>query len=110
MLAAVLADGTNLGLERVAKASQGVSYAQLAWTHNRYLSKEYYGAELAVIVDAHLGRASDRFFSRNKNPIAGIVGNRRRRTFSGAKIAFDDCRADEAFRIIADMAQGGQGI
>lgn len=30
VLAAGLADGTNLGLERMANASQGVSYAQLA--------------------------------------------------------------------------------
>ena len=34
VLAAILADGTNLGLERMANASEGVSYAQLAWTHN----------------------------------------------------------------------------
>src|SRR3546814_15485668 len=30
VLAAILADGTNLGLERMANASEGVSYAQLA--------------------------------------------------------------------------------
>jgi hypothetical protein len=53
VLAAVLADGTNLGLERMANASQGVSYAQLAWTHNWYLSEENYRAALAAIVDAH---------------------------------------------------------
>ena len=53
VLAAVLADGTNLGLERMANASQGVSYAQLAWTHNWYLSEENYRAALAMIVDAH---------------------------------------------------------
>lgn len=53
VLATVLADGTNLGLERMANASQGVSYAQLAWTHNWYLSEENYRAALAMIVDAH---------------------------------------------------------
>jgi len=53
VLAAVLADGTNLGLERMANASQGVTYAQLAWTHNWYLSEENYRAALATIVDAH---------------------------------------------------------
>jgi len=53
VLAAVLADGTNLGLERMANASQGVSYAQLAWTHNWYLSEENYRAALAAIIDAH---------------------------------------------------------
>jgi hypothetical protein len=36
-LAAILADASNLGLELMASASQSVSYAQLAWIHNRYL-------------------------------------------------------------------------
>ena len=53
VLAAVLADATNLGLERMANASQGVSYAQVAWTHNWYLSEENYRTALAAIVDAH---------------------------------------------------------
>jgi hypothetical protein len=44
ILAAILADGSNLGLERMANASDGVSYAQLAWTHNWYLSPENYQA------------------------------------------------------------------
>ena len=30
VLAAILADATNLGIERMANASQGVTYAQLA--------------------------------------------------------------------------------
>ena len=49
----MLADATNLGLERMANASQGVSYAQLAWTHNWYLSEENYRAALAEIIEAH---------------------------------------------------------
>lgn len=53
VLAAILADATNLGLERTANASQGVSYAQLAWTHSWYLSEENYRAALARIVHAH---------------------------------------------------------
>lgn len=53
VLAAILADGTNLGLERMANASEGVSYAQLAWTHNWYLSPENYQAALAMIISAH---------------------------------------------------------
>jgi TnpA family transposase len=52
VLAAVLADGTNLGLERMADSSQGVTYAQLAWTQAWYLSEETYAAALACIVDA----------------------------------------------------------
>ena len=53
VLAAVLADATNLGLERMANASQGVTYAQLAWTQSWYLSEENYRAALAKIMDAH---------------------------------------------------------
>src|SRR3546814_3344094 len=53
ILAAILADGSNLGLERMANASDGVSYAQLAWTHNWYLSPEHYQAALGMIVAAH---------------------------------------------------------
>lgn len=50
MLAAILADGTNLGVERMANASQGVTYAQLAWTQNWYISPENYESALAQIV------------------------------------------------------------
>lgn len=53
ILAAILADGTNLGLERMANASEGVSYAQLAWTHNWYLSPENYQTALDQIIAAH---------------------------------------------------------
>jgi len=53
ILAAVLADATNLGLERMANASQGVTYAQLAWTQSWYLSEENYRAALARIIEVH---------------------------------------------------------
>jgi TnpA family transposase len=53
VLAAILADGTNLGLERMANASEGVSYAQLAWTHNWYLSPENFQNALGMIISAH---------------------------------------------------------
>ena len=53
VLAAILADANNQGLESMAQASQGVTYAQLAWTHNWYLSDENYAAALAAIIDAH---------------------------------------------------------
>ena len=39
-------------LERMADSSQGVTYAQLAWTQAWYLSEETYAAALACIVDA----------------------------------------------------------
>lgn len=52
LLAAILADATNLGIERMANASQGVSYAQLAWTHSWYLSDENYAGALRHLIDA----------------------------------------------------------
>jgi TnpA family transposase len=53
LLAAVLADGTNLGLERMAHASQGVTKAQLAWIHTWYLREDTYRAALGAIINAH---------------------------------------------------------
>ena len=53
ILAAVLAGATNLGLERMANASSGVSHAQLSWAHAWYLRPETYADALARIIDAH---------------------------------------------------------
>jgi TnpA family transposase len=53
VLAAVLADATNLGIERMADASQGVTRAQLTWVHSWYLREDTYKAALGAIVDAH---------------------------------------------------------
>ncbi len=53
VLAAILADVTNLGLERMANASRGVTYAHLAWTQSWYMSAANCRAALARIVDAH---------------------------------------------------------
>lgn len=64
VLAAILADANNQGLESMAQASQGVTYAQLAWTLNWYLSDENYAAALATIIDAH-----------HAHPFADIWGN-----------------------------------
>lgn len=47
--AEVPAAAASLGLERMADSSQGVTYAQLAWTQAWYLT---YAAALACIVDA----------------------------------------------------------
>ena len=49
ILAAVLAGATNLGLERMAHASSGVSHAQLSWAHAWYLRPETYADALARI-------------------------------------------------------------
>lgn len=53
MLAAILADGANLGLERMAHASQGVTKAQLAWIHTWHLREETYRSALGTIINAH---------------------------------------------------------
>ena len=53
ILATVLAGATNLGLERMAHASSGVSHAQLSWAHAWHLRTETYADALARIIDAH---------------------------------------------------------
>ena len=53
LLAAILADATNLGLGRMAEASQGVTRDQLVWTAEAYIREETYKGALARIIDAH---------------------------------------------------------
>ena len=53
LLAAILADATNLGLARMAEASQGVTRDQLVWTADAYLRDDTYKTALARIIDAH---------------------------------------------------------
>ncbi|HPV68963.1 MAG TPA: Tn3 family transposase [Sphingorhabdus lacus] len=53
LLATILADGSNLGLARMAEASQGVTPDQLVWTQSAYMREETYKGALAAIIDAH---------------------------------------------------------
>jgi TnpA family transposase len=53
LLAAILADATNLGLGRMAAASHGVTRDKLVWTADAYIRPETYKAALIRIVDAH---------------------------------------------------------
>lgn len=53
LLAVILVDATNLGLARMADASQGVTRDQLLWTKDAYVRDETYRAALARLVDAH---------------------------------------------------------
>jgi TnpA family transposase len=53
LLAAILADATNLGLGRMAAASHGVTRDKLIWTADAYLRPDTYKAALARIIDAH---------------------------------------------------------
>ena len=53
LLAAILADASNLGLSRMAAASQGVTRDQLIWIADAYIRPETYKAALAQIINAH---------------------------------------------------------
>lgn len=53
LLAAILADATNLGLARMAASSQGVTRDQLIWTRDAYIREETYRAALAILIEAH---------------------------------------------------------
>jgi TnpA family transposase len=53
LLAAILADATNLGLGRMAAASHGVTRDKLIWTADAYIRPATYKAALARIIDAH---------------------------------------------------------
>ena len=53
LLAAILADATNLGLTRMAAASHGVTRDQLIWIADAYIRPETYQAALARIINAH---------------------------------------------------------
>jgi hypothetical protein len=55
LLAAVLADATNLGLGRMAAASQGITRDRLIWTADAYIRSATYQAALARIINAHHG-------------------------------------------------------
>ena len=50
LMGAILADATNLGLSRMAAASQGVTRDQLLWTHDAYIRDDSYCAALAVLI------------------------------------------------------------
>jgi TnpA family transposase len=61
LLAAVLADGTNLGLARMADASQGLGYYHLVNVAQWHVSDDNYVAAHGAIIDAH-----------HKHPMAAI--------------------------------------
>jgi TnpA family transposase len=53
LLAAVLADGTNLGLARMADASRGLTYHHLVNVAQWHISDDNYVAARAAIINAH---------------------------------------------------------
>jgi TnpA family transposase len=52
LLTAILADGVNLGLTRMADVCEGANLPQLAWAHDWHIRDETYSAALARLVDA----------------------------------------------------------
>ena len=53
LLTAVLADGINLGLTRMADVSPGLTMRQLAWAHDWHIREEGYTGAHAILVNAH---------------------------------------------------------
>ncbi len=53
LLTAVLADGINLGLTRMAEACRGSTLRQLAWTHDWHVREECYASALARLIETH---------------------------------------------------------
>jgi hypothetical protein len=52
LLTAILADGTNLGLTRMADVCEGAILPQLAWAHDWHIHEETYAAALARLIAA----------------------------------------------------------
>ena len=54
LLAAVLADGINLGLTRMAETSRDMTLRRLAWVHDWHVREECYVAALTRLIEAHV--------------------------------------------------------
>jgi len=52
LLSAILADGINIGLSKMAESCPGTSYAKLAWLQAWHIRDETYSAALAELVNA----------------------------------------------------------
>ena len=53
LLAAVLADGINLGLTRMAETSRDMTLRRLAWVHDWHVREECYVAAFTRLIEAH---------------------------------------------------------
>ncbi len=56
LLTAILADGINLGLTKMAESCPGTTYAKLSWLQAWHIRDETYGAALAELVNAQSRR------------------------------------------------------
>jgi TnpA family transposase len=64
LMAAILADATNLGLDRMAESSRGITIHQLNLMIDRHIRPDTYAAALAALVD-----------TQHAHPFAAIWGN-----------------------------------
>jgi TnpA family transposase len=64
LLAAVLADGTNLGLSRMADATRGLTYHHLVNVAQWHVSEENYAAARAAVVEA-----------QHRHPMSAVRGD-----------------------------------
>ena len=53
LLTAILADGINLGLSRMAESCRGPTLRQLAWNHDWHVREDCYAAALVRMIEAH---------------------------------------------------------
>ena len=56
LLTAILADGINLGLTKMAESCPGTTYAKLSWLQAWHIRDETYSAALAELVNAQFGQ------------------------------------------------------
>ena len=64
LLAAILADGTNLGLSRMADASRGLNYHRLVNVAQWHITEDNYASARAAIINAH-----------HRHPMASLWGD-----------------------------------
>jgi len=65
---AILADGTNLGLTKMAEATEdpGTTYERLAWASDWHIREETYQKAIAEIVNAHYRMAFTSYWGEGK--------------------------------------------
>src|SRR3546814_905887 len=113
LLATILADATNLGLSRMAAASQGVTRDQLLWTHDAYIRDDSYRAALAVLINAHHRLPFSRVWG--DGPPSSSDGQFFRGATRGASFPNEDARPAPGRAVatnpgLALRAAAGQGV
>ncbi|MCB8839423.1 Tn3 family transposase [Aurantimonas sp. VKM B-3413] len=99
LIAAILADATNAGTERMAESSRGVTVHQMMLMSERHLRPETYAAATAALVDAqqahpfaavwgdgHVSSSDGQFFPAGGRGEASLDYNARHGTRPGASL------------------------